>query len=102
MIQPFRKIRTQNKELTQLQNSIARIFLDLLGLEILNGRLIEDVAVETTQTAVSHGLGRELRGWFVVEKTANVRIFRVKPTENVTTTLYLDTTADATISLWVF
>lgn len=99
MIQPFRKIRTQDKELTQLQNSLARIFLDLLGLEILNGRLIEDVEVTTSTATVNHGLNRELKGWIVVKKNADRRVWQ---TDITSTTLTLDASATVTVSLWVF
>lgn len=99
MIKPFQKVRTQDKELMQLQNSLSRVFLDLLGLEILNGRLIEDVEVTTSQVTVNHGLNRELKGWIVVKKNADRRVWQ---TDITATTLTLDASATVTVSLWVF
>lgn len=96
---PFRKIRTQDKDLVSLQNALARIFLDLLGLEILNGRLIEDVVVTTSTVTVDHGLNRVLKGWIVVKKNADRRVWQTSITS---TQLVLDSSATVTVSLWVF
>lgn len=98
----FRKIRTQVRDLIQLQDAVAAVFLPLLKVSILDGRLIEDIEVTTSQVVVNHGLGRELRGWILVDKNANARVWRVNSTTNPTRELHLDSGATVTVSLWVF
>jgi hypothetical protein len=66
---------------------------------ILDGVLLESVAIVTTGTAIDHTLGRQPRGWKVVDVDAAATIYRSAWSE---TTLTLVPSADCTVSLWVF
>lgn len=101
-IQPFGRIRTENKELIALQNSLARIFNELLKPEVLAGRLITGVSLSTETTTVSHGLGRELRGWHVVDKNDDESIWRVNATTRPARELQLKASGTVSVNLWVF
>lgn len=73
----------------------------LADIPLLNGRLIEDIAIGTSATAVEHKLGREPAGWIVVGIDTAATI------HSTTSSLpkrFLNLTASSasTISLWVF
>ena len=78
------------------------IFKDVSVNELLNGRLLENIAIATTATKVSHGLKRVPRGWLVVDRTADARVFRDSTGTERTTFLTLKASAACTVSLWVF
>lgn len=84
-----------------MQDNIERAFRQVVTKEILDGRLIQDVVITTASVAVSHGLGRTLVGWVVVDKNANADVWRVG-TANADTLLTLDASATVTVDLWVF
>ena len=102
MIPAFRQIGTSIKELQRIQTSLARIFNAIQAKEILDGRLISNVSLVSSSTnSIDHGLGKPIRGWIIVGKNANATVYSsVSSTPNAT--LILNTTADVTISLWVF
>lgn len=86
-------------DLSRLMANLKEWTNQVTPLEILQGRLIEDLAVTTTATAFVHGLGRTPRGWIIVDKTADVRVWRTAWTS---TKITLDSSGSATIAIWVF
>lgn len=77
--------------------------VELNSRPFLDGRLVEDVDLTTSQTKVAHGLGRIPKGWVVVDKTGNVDVWRdTTGTSQRKTFLYLKADAAVTVSLWVF
>lgn len=97
----LRDVGLTNRDLDRVQDNIERAFRPVASKEILDGRLIQGVVVTTASVAVSHGLGRNLVGWAVVDKNANADVWRVG-TANADTLLTLDASATVTVSLWVF
>jgi hypothetical protein len=104
MIEPFRRIRTANDELRQLQDATAVVFASLAGRSLIDGVLIKDLAfTASVEKTVNHFLGREIEGWLVVKKNATADIWDGQATNPTPTrTLRLTASADVTISLWVF
>lgn len=66
---------------------------------LLNGRLVTGVAVGTIAAARNHGLGRTPQGWFIVDKTIDVNVWRTAWDNR---TITLDATSSATIAIYVF
>lgn len=100
MIPRFRKIRAKDVELNRAQEAVDQVFNTILVKQILDGHLIEDVAINTTAD-VDHGLGIAPRGWLVVRKDANEDVW--ENTSAVPTRLLsLESTGAVTVSLWVF
>ncbi len=70
---------------------------------LLNGVLLRDIELSTTTVRVYHNLGRPALGFIVVDRTADVRVYRdptFAATPNVAIPLKANTTA--TVSLWIF
>ena len=100
----LKKIKTINSkdyELSKVQRNTAAFAQQLIGNPILDGNLLEDLAVTTTATDFSHGLGRKPLGYILVKASAGVTLFDTESTTpNVT--LKLTASASSTISIWVF
>ena len=100
----FRKINTGDSNLQRIQDNIEKVLNPLARKEISDGLLIEDVAIVSgTMKSIDHGLGRKLRGWFAVRVSANAVIWDNQSTNLFPTrTLNLQSSANVTVSLWVF
>ena len=83
------------------KNSTMQDILSTLQNNVLfNGRLIKDIAVlSTADKTFDHGLGRVPNGYLVVKKSANCDLVFKSST---TLTLTLRSSANSTISIWVF
>lgn len=69
--------------------------------ELLQGALISNIVLAaTTPKTISHGLGRQMIGWFPVDNTASATIWRTSPLNSINLTL--EASAATTIALWVF
>lgn len=86
---------------TKEETNLRSLFEHIKSSEIVNGRLIEDINITTAGTTVNHGLGRIWSGWFVVDNTADVRVWSV-PSADEKKYLMLDASGTATIAIWVF
>jgi hypothetical protein len=101
VIPDLKKVRTTNDEIRQLQDGIMRVVEVLRKKEILDGRLIKDVILDSAApTEINHGLGRALNGWIVTRISAAATVHESEsPSTNILT---LEASADVTVSLWVF
>lgn len=100
-IKDFKRISTQDETTNRLQGNIQEFFKQLTSNPLLDGNLIEDVAVSTTAVEVNHGLGREPVGYITVKADANVTIYDTTST-TPKVTLKLTASATATVSLYIF
>lgn len=88
---------------TQLQTNVEQAIAEVIRSPLLNGRLIEKVALTTDVTKVQHKLGRAIRGYIVVRNSTGAVL-----TDNLSTEtspeLYLPLLADKAteVYLWVF
>lgn len=73
----------------------------LRDVEIVDGRLIENVSVSTSPTNISHRLGRDWKGYIVTAASASVNVYHTTTT-NRDSVLTLTASGSATVSLWVF
>jgi hypothetical protein len=83
-----------NRQFVDLQNVLAAI-------PLLNGTLVENLVVTNGTVAVGHGLGRTPRGYIVVKRSADVRVWDASTAATVNL-LHLQANGTATVSLWVF
>lgn len=101
-LRPFTKIRTGSTDLERIQTAFETTARSIIESKILDGNLIEDVVVKAVGGAnVSHKLDKPYTGWIVVKQNANANVWETRPTNNRTSIL-LNSSADVTISLWVF
>ena len=101
----YLRYTTNNKDLEQVQDSVEKKFGELDGLAILEGKLLENIDVIAAVQLFPHGLGRPFKGWAVVDKTSDVRVWRlVSSTFNPDLSVFLPLIASgtSTLKVWVF
>lgn len=98
---PLTRLHTQNQELNQVQDLLLRRVNPALAAVILDGNLVEDVAIGVTATNVNHGLSRAYRGWVIVDNNADCRVWSPS-TGDTSKVIVLQSSAATTLSLWVF
>lgn len=97
----FKQLNTESAELNRVQDNVSSSLDPIIGLPILNGTLVESVALFAGQdNNVSHMLGRKARGWILARQDSNSVVWEkaaVLPERQ----LNLWCSANCTISLWV-
>lgn len=102
----FEAIYSEDEMLNRVQSLLEESLSFLKDNAILDGRLITS-DITTSSTTLSHGLGRSYKGFIVVKTVmANGSTFTGSvyedPSPNDELYLKLDTTANVTVSVWVF
>lgn len=99
--QGFKRLKSETPELDKVQNNI-QIFSDsVVEIPLLDGILIKDVVLTTSETLVDHKLGREPQGWLIVKKNAAQDIYESGSTLKQRF-LSLTAAGTVTVTLWVF
>lgn len=101
MFIPFRKIKTTDLKLDQVQTNIAITAESLKNNPLLYGNLIENIDLSTTAINIPHKLGRLYKGWIITAQNAAETIYS-DSTYLPTQYLNLKATGSVTVSLWVF
>lgn len=97
----FKRVHTPNELLNRVQDNMSLFADALVKIPLLDGILIKDVVLGTTEVRINHTLGREPQGWIIVKKNAAADIYESSST---LTDRYLSLTATATVtaSIWIF
>ena len=99
----FTQIWSPNEEVTRLQSHIKTALNPLLELPISDGILIKGLSIETTDTRVNHGLGREYEGFIITRLKSNSVIFESSSTNDTPDrTIILKASATATADIYFF
>lgn len=84
---------------SQLNPVIANVG-QLAAIPLLQGKQISGIIlVASTPLAIAHGLGSVPTGWFLVDVNAQATVWRTAWTNQ---TITLESSANATISIWVY
>jgi hypothetical protein len=68
---------------------------------LLQGQLISNLSLSSSNSQTfNHGLGRNMKGWFIVDINSEANIWRTAPFN--ASTLTLTANAETTFSIWVF
>lgn len=101
-IKAFQTIHTRdNPDLDRIQSNVEIFTRPLTNLPLLDGRLIEDITLSTSETLVDHKLGRAYRGWIIVDKDAIQDVY-VSSAALPERFLALTAGGAVTVALWVF
>lgn len=102
-IKPFKKIYSGNYELLKVQDSINESLQAISRIPIVESNLLTNVSIGTSATGVEHGLGRRPLGFMIVDRTANVAIWR-SPVESQAPTSLIMLLADTAtnVSILIF
>lgn len=98
-MKPFRKIRTDDRELDAVQSNVAASLTPISKVTFLDGAAVIGVELTTGVNRVGHNLKRNVTGWWITRQYAAADIFE---TGSSNLTLDLDASADVTVDLWVY
>lgn len=99
-IKEFKRVAGATEEVAALQVRLNEFFAQFINNPLLDGLLIKDVVLTASAPKlVQHKLGRELQGWIIVNQNANAVIWQ---SDSSKSSIELTTSADVTVSLWVF
>ena len=103
-VKSFKKLNSADRNLNLVQDNIETFSIPLVKNPLLDGQLIEDQELVTGQdNIINHKLGRVLRGWLIVRQNAAADIYDTQADNSLPNlTLWLRSSADCTISLYVF
>jgi hypothetical protein len=103
MIKDLQKVATDDKDLQAFQDKMETFVVPFVTCAIIDGILHNDIQLQTgTVFTLEHRLGRALRGWIVVKKSAQADVWDSQATNQVKSTLLLNSSANVTVSVWVF
>lgn len=102
LISQLMKIRTQDKDLMSIQDSIDQLFQEFAPNPFLKGNLVKDVSITAgTVKSVAHGLKEPVTGFIVTKNSANAVIWQA--VNSSSQLLYnLNASANTTIDVWFF
>lgn len=72
----------------------------VLANKVLQGQQLTAVDLAIGDNVINHKLGRTQLGWFLVDVDSATTIYRTQPFND--STLTLNSSAEATINLWVY
>lgn len=98
----MKEIRSDSRELMQLQANIQDVMRGIEAAVMVRGRLIENVTLSASANDVAHGLGRKLRGFVVARKNAAVDVWEPSVAAIPERAVRLQATGNVVVSLWVF
>lgn len=86
----------------KLQENV-RNFVRQFNKATSDGAILSEITVNTTQTLVSHGLGRAFQGWHIVDIEGDARVWRdTSYTLNKDKYLPLKASASVRVKIWVY
>lgn len=96
----LKKVVTDDRNINQLQDNVEQAITPIITSEIINGLIIKDIEVLTgTTKTIPHKLGRAPNGYAIIKRNANSQVWNgVINKKNIE----LNSSANVTISLWVF
>lgn len=86
--------------LVQFARDVRSNLEGVLAIPLLNGHLLAAETITTSSTKINHRLSRPLRGWIVVRKNADARVW--EPSTPDDRYLFLQASATVKVVLWVF
>lgn len=100
-INTLRKQGGGTEETFRAQSNVDNALKGILGSEISNGVLLENISITTAGVSIEHKLNREYRGYLICK---NDTFNSIKATTDSNKKLFinLQATVDCTVSLWVF
>lgn len=94
------KVKSGDEALDRFQDRVIAVLNPALRNRALNGFLLENVEIATTETLVPHKLDRTGVNWIVVSPQADARVWQTRAADD--RFVYLRASAAVTLALWVF
>lgn len=96
--------QTQNKDLSLMQTKWKSVLDKLIANPLVQGLIINDIQIVSGHpNSINHMLGRALVGWLPISQDAQAELWDSQSTNQTPKlTLLLNSSADVTVSLYVF
>lgn len=101
MIKAFKQTSSSDANLVALNVAIKDFVTPLVQNPMLDGRLLRNIALSTTSTAIPHQLGRRWVGYIITKADVGTT-YSYDGTANAETYLTLVSGAPVTVDIWVF
>lgn len=103
-IRPFTKSNPNDKAAANLESAMVACWESIVKNPLLqNLNIVKNVSISTSDTTVSHGLGKAITGWVVVRKNANIVVYESSTTNSApTASIILKASGSGTISVLFF
>lgn len=101
MLKQFVELNLQDKEINRIQDNVSAAVNPITQVAFLDGQALEDIALTAAApVTVNHKLRREVKQLWVTKLEVNAVIWST-PSVDPTNSIVLNTTADATVNVWV-
>ena len=99
-----KQIDPENQSITQTQSNVNTAVRQIANSPIIDGVLIKNIDVGTTDTVINHKLGREPLGWIIVRKNEAGEIYESTTVNNNREKFLLlrGSTATTDTNFWIF
>ncbi len=103
MTTKFTPQRTKDPIIDRNLDQLQKVTNEILALPLFGFSYLKGIVLDTTDTVVSHGLGRPYQGFILVLSDAGEVVY-VSPTVNTNKAveIILLATGTVTVDLWVF
>ncbi len=98
MIPAFRKVKTDQRDVEQLQVNVGQQFAAMRDCPFLSGATIS-AALVSGDNVVNNPLGRTIQGYMVTDRDSDATVYR---SASDLRTITLVASAPINISLWIF
>lgn len=102
MIKSFKKLFTDNRELSLVQENVESFVRPFFMIPFLDGVHLENISVSGTAADFNHNLNRTWKGFFVTNRAADLRVYSPSSTADKTLKITLQANTSGTVSVWVF
>lgn len=93
--------QTDSKDLSLLQTNWAQQINPVLNLPTNKGQVLKSISLVTGSNQVSHRLGRNLQGWFLVRQRGAASVYDQQDAE-LNPSLFLSLVSSANVSVDIF
>lgn len=97
-LKALKKFETKEYELSRVITWMKEFLDQFMANQFIRGELLE-ATITTSGLAINHGMGETPSGWYLVDKTADARVWRTA-WDNKTITL--QSSATVSVKVWVF
>lgn len=97
-------INNGDRNFNQLQLNINSALSPIQSNPVVNGILVQNVALNIGSNVVNHGLGQTLTGWFITRmRDAYSQVYDTQSSNNnPSQTLFLNSSVKVTVDVFVF
>lgn len=88
-------------KLEQMQKNVVGAINNMNKVPFLNGNLLQNVSLSTSETKIPHKLSRDYQGFIITNINANANAW-VSSTDGKSQTINLTASASCVVDIWVF